>query len=158
MIVRPARPEDAEAAALVLRRSIAELCRADHQDDPETLRQWLGNKTPESVRAWIAAYGPRLVVAEAEGRILGIAGLQPSGRISVNYVSPDARFMGVSKGMMADLERQARGLGLTECTLESTRTALAFYRGIGYTEAGPPVPGFGVTQAHPMRKRLGDAA
>jgi GNAT superfamily N-acetyltransferase len=158
MIIRPARLEDAEAAALVLRRSIAELCRADHQDDPDTLRQWLGNKTPESVRAWIAAYGPRLVVAEADGRILGIAGVQPSGRISVNYVSPDARFMGVSKAMMADLERQARGLDLTECTLESTRTALAFYRGIGYTEAGPPVPGFGVTKGHPLRKRLADTA
>lgn len=158
MIVRPARPEDAEAAALVLRRSIVALCQADHQDDPETLAGWLANKTPETVRAWIAAYGNRLVVAEREGRILGIAGLQPSGRISVNYVSPDARFTGVSKAMMAELERQARDLGLAQCTLESTRTALAFYRGIGYTEAGPPVPGFGITQGQPMRKRLGGAA
>ena len=44
--VRAARLEDAEAAAHLLRRSIAELCQADHQDDPERLAGWLANKRP----------------------------------------------------------------------------------------------------------------
>jgi quinol monooxygenase YgiN len=39
--IRAARPEDAPAACDVLRRSITELCGADHHDDPEILRRWL---------------------------------------------------------------------------------------------------------------------
>jgi hypothetical protein len=33
MEIRPATPEDASAACLVMRRSIADLCVADHGDD-----------------------------------------------------------------------------------------------------------------------------
>ena len=95
MIVRAARPDDAEAAATVLRRSIVELCQADHRDDPDTLRRWLSNKTPEHVRAWIADPGNWLVVAEEEGRILGVAAMQTTGRVNLNYVLPEARFTAV---------------------------------------------------------------
>ncbi|HEU4379713.1 MAG TPA: GNAT family N-acetyltransferase [Hyphomicrobiaceae bacterium] len=155
MIVRAARPDDAQAAATVLRRSIAELCQADHQGDAETLRRWLANKTPEQVRIWLADPDRLLVVAEDDGRILGVAAVQTSGRISLNYVSPDGRFRGVSKALVRDLERQARALCLEACVLESTRTALAFYRRMGYTGAGDPQPRFGVVVGYPMRKSLG---
>ncbi len=140
---------------MVLRRSIAELCQADHQGDPETLRRWLANKTPEHVRAWIADPGNYLVVAVDEGGVLGVASMQATGRIGLNYVSPDARFRGVSTALVAALEKQARTLGLQCCALESTRTALAFYRAMGYTEDGDPQQGFGVTVGLPMRKTLG---
>lgn len=154
MIVRSARAEDAEAAATVLRRSIAELCQADHQGDAETLRRWLSNKTPEHVRAWMADPGNCVVVADENGQILGVAAMQVTGRISLNYVSPDARFRGVSKALLRQLEREARRLRLEACNLESTRTALAFYRGMGYTDVGDPVQGFGVSVCYLMRKRL----
>ena len=157
MIVRAARPDDAEAAATVLRRSIVELCQADHRDDPDTLRRWLSNKTPEHVRAWISDPGNWLVVAEEEGRILGVAAMQTTGHINLNYLLPEARFRGVSKALLTELESKARALCLEACTLESTRTALAFYRGMGYTEAGGPQQGFGVAVGFPMRKNLGTA-
>jgi hypothetical protein len=38
--------EDAPAACDVLRRSISELCVADHGNDPTILARWLSNKTP----------------------------------------------------------------------------------------------------------------
>ena len=44
--VRKAEPRDAEAAAVVLRRSITELCTLDHDGDADTLAKWLANKTP----------------------------------------------------------------------------------------------------------------
>jgi GNAT superfamily N-acetyltransferase len=157
-VVRAARPDDAEAAATVLRRSITELCQADHQGDAETLARWLSNKTPEQVRDWIADPDRVLVVAEHNGTILGVAAVQTSGRISLNYVSPDARFRGVSKALLTDLERQAKALCLDACVLESTRTALAFYRRMGYTEAGNPERSFGVVIGFPMRKSLGAGA
>ncbi|MCW6512435.1 hypothetical protein [Lichenifustis flavocetrariae] len=47
--VRQARSDDAEAAWAVLRRSILDLCQADHGHDAATLEHWLANKTPETV-------------------------------------------------------------------------------------------------------------
>jgi hypothetical protein len=44
--IRDATPADAEAACKVMRQSIAELCEADHHDDPNILAAWLANKQP----------------------------------------------------------------------------------------------------------------
>ena len=158
MHIRPARAEDAEAVTMVLRRSIIELCQADHRDDPATLERWLANKTPDNVRAWIGDTGNHFLVAEEDGCILGAAAIQTSGRISLNYVSPDARRRGVSTALMNGLEAHARALGHAACVLESTRTAIPFYRAMGYTEAGEPGPAFGTMLHFPMRKSLGPAS
>jgi GNAT superfamily N-acetyltransferase len=154
MRVRPAREGDAEAACSVLRRSITELCRDDHRGDAATLAAWLANKTPAHVRAWIGDPNNYLLIAEGDGVILGVAAMQNSGRISLNYVSPDARFRSVSKALVRALEDKARELGLPACSLESTETARRLYLSIGYSDAGPPTPGFGVSLCHPMVKTL----
>jgi hypothetical protein len=84
MQIRKARGEDAEAACLTIRRSIAELCRADHRDHAGTLASWLANKTPGNLRRWIGDPNAYLLVAEEDGSILGVAAMQGSGRISLN--------------------------------------------------------------------------
>lgn len=61
--VRDAVREDAPAACEVIRRSISELCEADHRNDPEILRRWLANKTPEIVASWIVQPGNSVLVA-----------------------------------------------------------------------------------------------
>ena len=38
--IRDATPQDAEAACDVLRRSISQLCAADHRNDPTILGRW----------------------------------------------------------------------------------------------------------------------
>ena len=141
--IREARVEDAAAACDVLRRSITELCAADHRGNPEWLAGWLANKTPENVATWISDPGNVVYVALDDGRIAGVAAMNKTGRISLNYVSPDARFRGVSKALLAALEAKAAALGLLQCTLESTKTALRFYRAAGYREqtaSGAPGP------------------
>ena len=70
--IRDACPEDAVAACEVMRRSIAELCAADHGDDPEILAQWLSNKTPENVRAWIARQDATMLVAVKSDAIVAV--------------------------------------------------------------------------------------
>lgn len=40
---------------MVIRRSVEELCQADHEGDPAILEHWLANKTPKQVRTWIEA-------------------------------------------------------------------------------------------------------
>ena len=42
MEIRDAMPDDAIAGCDVLKRSIAELCIADHKNDPAILARWLG--------------------------------------------------------------------------------------------------------------------
>ena len=54
MQIREASVEDAVEACQVVRRSIAELCHADHQDDPIVLKKWLNNNTSDNMRSWIA--------------------------------------------------------------------------------------------------------
>jgi predicted GNAT family acetyltransferase len=154
MHVRQAREEDAEAACVVVRRSITELCRTDHRGDDATLAAWLANKTPENVRKWIGDANNHVLVADEDGAILGVAAIQSSGRITLNYVSPNARFRGVSKALLRGLEAQAMELGVEACTLDSTSTARQFYLAIGYSEAGPAEAGFGVSLSYPMAKRL----
>jgi len=55
-----------------------------------------------------------------------------NGRILLNYVSPDTRFRGVSKALLAHMEEEARRRGLPQTRLESTMTARAFYVAAGY--------------------------
>ncbi len=132
--IRPARPDDAAAACGVLRSSIAELCAVDHGNDPKFLAAWLASKTAENVAAWIADPGNVFYVADDGGRIAGAAAMNKSELITLNYVSPDARFKGISKSLLAALERKAAAMGLTRCMLESTKTARHFYQMAGYRE------------------------
>jgi GNAT superfamily N-acetyltransferase len=154
MQIREACIEDAEQACHVVRRSITELCYADHRADAPTLTLWLANKTPDNMRRWIDQH-QALVAAEA-GAILGVGIIKSSGEIILNYVSPDARFRGISKALVARLEARARELGIKAVTLQSSATAIRFYLSAGYQSLGPPTPGFGMTFCHPMAKQLGD--
>jgi GNAT superfamily N-acetyltransferase len=156
--IREACAADAAAACAVLRRSIAELCAADHNNDPAFLHGWLANKTPDNVAAWISDPGNVVYVAVDGEAIAGVASMSKDGRISLNYVSPDARFKGVSKALLAALERKAAELGLTHCRLESTKTARRFYEAAGYREQDGPAGACGANAAascRPMVKNLG---
>jgi GNAT superfamily N-acetyltransferase len=154
MEVRDAVPEDAAAACLVMRRSIAELCTADHRNDPVVLQRWLGNKTPEIFKSWIRPDNTLLVAVEHD-KILAVGCVTAAGEITLNYVSPDARFRGVSTALLLALEFRTIAWGQRRCTLHSTETARRFYLARGYREDGPADGKFGTTSGYPMSKRLG---
>src|SRR5580704_17458920 len=103
MKIPDAIPEDALAACQVMRRSIAELCAADHKGDPAILQRWLSNKTPEIFKSWIRPDNSLLVAVEDDG-ILAVGAVTDAGEITLNYVSPDARFRGVSGALLDALE------------------------------------------------------
>jgi hypothetical protein len=77
-----------------------------------------------------------------------------SGEITLNYVSPDARFCGVSDALLGVLEARAIERGNKLCTLKSTETARRFYLERSYSEEGPADGKFGTTSGYPMSKRL----
>jgi GNAT superfamily N-acetyltransferase len=154
MRVRDAVPEDAVAACQVMRRSIAELCVADHRNDPGVLERWLSNKTQEIFRSWIRS-GNSLLVAVDDDRILAVGSVTDAGEITLNYVLPDARFRGVSSALLGALEWRAIERGNARCTLRSTETARRFYLERGYSEDGPADDKFGAASGYLMSKRIG---
>ena len=132
MILRDALPSDAEIGAGVLRRSIRDLCVADHRDDEASLKAWLANKTPETFAVWAQTPGLSLLVAELDRNIVGVGLVSDSGEILLLYVSPEARFRGVSKALLRALEERVIARGATSTFLESTETALRFYLAADY--------------------------
>ncbi len=157
-MIRPARPRDAARAALVLRASIRDLCRADHHDDPEALANWLANKTPEAVAALIADPGGRVMVAE-DGEVVAVGAMEwaghapDEGKITLLYVDPGARGQGWSSALLAAMETELAAMGRINGLLTATATAADFYRRRGWRDDGPPRAGRWIV-GQPMTKTL----
>lgn len=117
------------------------------------MAEWLLNKTPDIVASWIGLADFSMLVAVEYGTILAVGGITKAGHIALNYVSPDARFRGVSRVFLAALEARAIERGNMRCTLKSTETALRFYLANGYVIDGAPDHKYG-TGGYPMSKLL----
>ena len=154
MLIRQAHIADAASACEAMRRSIAELCGADHHDDPAILQRWLANKTPQHWAEWLAYEPNTVLVAVDNETVLAVGVVRNDGEITCNYVSPEARFRGVSKAMLARLEAIAQEFGNDSCNLISTETARRFYISCGYAEVGVLEGKFGTTGSYPMLKRF----
>lgn len=154
MEIRDATIEDAEVACEVTRRSITDLSVADHKNNATVLALWLSNKTRDNFAAWIAHQGNSVLVAVEQGIIVGVGAPSDVGEITLNYVSPDARFRGVSRALLAALENRAMQQGNSRCKLTSTETAHRFYRDSGYIDDGSSASKFSAL-GHPMSKLLG---
>lgn len=154
MEIRDAVAGDAEEACTVLRRSIVGLCGADHGSDPVILARWLANKTPENVATWIARPDASLLVVVEDGAIAAVGMVTDAEEITLNYVSPEARYRGVSRALLLALEARAAERGALECRLESTETAHRFYCANGYVEVGAPTGKFGMPSGYRMAKTL----
>ncbi|MDK3019190.1 GNAT family N-acetyltransferase [Pseudodonghicola flavimaris] len=150
--IRPARPEDAAVAARILTTSITELCRADHQNDPAAVANWIANKTPDTLAAWIAGGGIR--IAEADGTPAAVGALDPAaGTITLNYVDPAYRRRGLSAALLAAMETELAAAGIATARLTSTATARDFYLHHGWRSAGPGRTGRWIL-GYPLEKRL----
>jgi GNAT superfamily N-acetyltransferase len=151
--IRPATALDAVQICDVVRASITQLCFADHKGDPDIIAQWLANKTPENVSRWLANAQNINLIARADGEVLAAGCVTVSGEVILNYVSPDARFQGVSRAILAELEGYASRHGNMRCRLDSTTTAHRFYEDRGYRDSGASTFKFGLT-TYPMIKSL----
>ena len=154
MLIRAATAKDAAEICTVLRRSITELCAADHQNDPQISSQWLANKTEDNLRTWIAREGQIYCVAEIDGRIAGVAAVSATDGVLLNYVSPDYQHRGVSKALMAVSEGWLKQQGQVVSRLTSTATAKQFYEKLGYLPEGDAKTGRSGIPSFPMSKAL----
>ena len=152
---RAAESGDAEAAVTVLRRSIVELCVADHRNDSATLDKWLENKTVEHFRAWLANERNACVVTESGTTLNGVGMVGRNGEILLCYVLPEAKGRGYGNAILTALEEQAAAWGLQKLRLASTTLARPFYEKHGYVYAGDHrACGIGVASCYPYEKTL----
>jgi GNAT superfamily N-acetyltransferase len=154
--VRQARPADAEVTCLVVRESIQQCCVEDHENDPARVSAWLRNKTPQNFVAWTERDDLYCVVAESEAGVVGFSMASIQGELLLCYVAPAALYQRVGKAVLQEIERWAGAARLTELRLESTKTALPFYKRNGYVACAPAVI-FGGMASQPMRKPLPNA-
>jgi N-acetylglutamate synthase-like GNAT family acetyltransferase len=152
--IREASSEDAVAACEVLRRSIVELCSADHRNDATVITEWLENKTPENVRRWLDSPLTYGVVAERNGSVCGFAMVGMNGTISLCHVLPEVQHRGAGKRMLAALEAQAARWNLESLRVESTLTAGEFYERNGYSSVGESIPAPAPNGGYLLRKLL----
>jgi GNAT superfamily N-acetyltransferase len=79
------------------------------------------------------------LVAALDGEAVGCGALRrlddATGELKRMYVAPAARRLGVGRGLLDELERRARGLGLRRLVLETglrQHEAMAMYERAGY--------------------------
>jgi N-acetylglutamate synthase-like GNAT family acetyltransferase len=131
--IRDARPEDAEALAALVGQ--------------------LGYPTtaPAVVRRLArmeASEADRLVVAEADGEVVGLASLheslsveydEPAAKLSAIVVDERHRRCGIGEALVAEMEAEARRRGcclIFLTTAERRSDAHAFYQRLGFEETG----------------------
>ncbi|WP_084728833.1 GNAT family N-acetyltransferase [Streptacidiphilus neutrinimicus] len=81
----------------------------------------------------------RAVVAEEDGRLLGLATLEgepPVGELGMLFVAPEAIGHGVGGALYRHVASTARGLGCTRLELDADPNAEAFYRAMGAEVVG----------------------
>ena len=100
MQIREAVAGDSEQACNVMRRSITELCAADHGNDFAILARWLANKTPENVAVWIARPDSSLLLAVEGGAIVAVGMVTDAGEICSTTSRP-------TRGFAASAERSS---------------------------------------------------
>lgn len=153
--IREATVNDAARASKVLCASITDLCAPDHRRDANVIERWTRNKTPAAFRARITTSSDALYVAEVNGVIVAIGGVDENSSITLNYVVPDHRLQGISKAMLHHLEQTLYRKGVRRACLTSTLTARDFYSAAGWTETGETESFIG-TRAFTFEKILDD--
>ncbi|EPX85171.1 GNAT family N-acetyltransferase [Salipiger mucosus] len=135
MILRPAREADAEAIAAIWNPLI----------EGTAVTFTTAPKTPEGLRADIAARGAAFQVAEEGGALLGFAtyfqfrggpGYARTMEHSVQ-LAPEARGRGIGRALMAALEAEARAQGVHSMfagVSGENPAGRAFHAALGYRE------------------------
>ena len=160
-IIRRAKPGDARSLHEAHMRSIKELCRGDYT--AAQIEAWGGRKFDEAERLRTFASDYVWVIDDG-GAVSGFGHFFPTERegdkfgwIVALYLTPEVVGLGMGKRMLALIEAEARRLGLKRIELESTRTALGFYKLMGFKETGPQrqpvINGIGI-HCFPMSKDL----
>ncbi|HYG67717.1 MAG TPA: GNAT family N-acetyltransferase [Anaeromyxobacteraceae bacterium] len=151
--IRIGRPDDAPAAAAVMRASIRSLARGCYP--PSRLAAWAS--LPPLYHRWaMTAGGERYLVATRGDRVVGYAAVH-GAELTALFVRPGEARRGTGSALLARAERLS---GARVLTVKSARSGVDFYRARGFVEKGPalvPLPGGGALEAILLEKRVSRA-
>lgn len=138
-VIPPSSKHSKELCDLLI-ESITINCTADYKNDPQIMKEWLANKTPENISQWInSTSNISLVALDAfEGRIAGFVLMNKEGEILLNYVLPSHIYKGVGKVLLKEMEHIAKSSGIKALSVISTITAKNFYERNGFIKSGEP--------------------
>ena len=148
-----ATPADAGIISRIIERSIRIGCARDHRNHPQTVANWIHNKTIEHVRPWLTDQRLYLNIALLQDKPVGVAMASIGGKVAFCYVQPEWFRRGAGQALVQDLEDWLIVQGLDQARLNSTRTSEAFYRYLGYRPCAKTFTVAGL-QAIPMHKGL----
>jgi len=155
--IRPAILADTGIINRIVERSIRIGCALDHRNHPLLVSDWLNRSSADFISSRLADPHVYLCIASFEDKPVGVGMAQVSGEILLCYVQPESFRRGVGRALMQTLEGWLRIRGVQHVHLNSTRTAEAFYRHLGYQQAALPGLCNGL-QSVPLRKPLSSPA
>ncbi len=129
IVIRHAKPEEAEAIWGVRTRAIQESCRSHYSR--KDLDAWVSAPMPDDYTETIESTD--FFVAESDGGIVAFGFLDPAeSKVEAVFVSPDYGRRGIGRRLLIALENAAMDRGLTCLRLASSLNAVSFYRSAGY--------------------------
>ena len=136
--IRPATPADTSAVDQLLGRSYPKLLRPDYP--PSTLVLALPGMT--KARPSLLASGTYYVAEGQNGQLLGAGGWTRNarrGRGDIRHVVTDPRALrqGIGRALMQHSFAVAKASGVFELECWATRTAVPFYKAVGFEVLGP---------------------
>jgi dipeptidase E len=142
-VIRAATSLDAAAARRAHHASILHFAPAHYA--PDQVTAWAGPIEEEAALERFRAMttNDKFWVLEIDGTVEGFAclrfpeELKPSAYLHAVYLTPKAAGNGLAKRLMAIAEDEAKARGYTGMKLHASRTAMGFYKKLGYTQAGP---------------------
>ena len=147
-MIRPIEEHDIPRVSALIQNTLLVSNLVDY--DLEIIGNLLDAFSPEELRA--LAKKRKIYIYEVDGVLLGTIGLE-GDRIYNFFVSPDRQGSGVGGELLDFVENRARAEGQQKLVVSSSLTAVAFYRGKGYSKTGEQVnESYGRTVT--MKKKL----
>lgn len=148
-LVRPARPEDAEALHAVHTAAVSAVSTQVYA--PEILHAWRNSISSLRMRSYLADPGMLFLVARHGGVSVGFGCLE--GRhIRAVYVHPHHGRRGFGQALLQALEDAASRSGFNCVFLQASLNAAPFYLRNGYNDLGPETFGLCAGLSMPCRK------
>lgn len=141
MRIRPFKPSDARRISYLIRKTLRESNSRDYS--PATIDFLVRRYSPANLLRMSTTR--RIFVVELGSRLVATGSLDGSEILSF-FVNPRYHRRGIGRRLLAHLEALATRAGHDQVFLNSSITALPFYRALGYRKARrqPPDSDHGV--------------
>ncbi|WP_180007547.1 MULTISPECIES: GNAT family N-acetyltransferase [unclassified Acinetobacter] len=128
-MIREAQIQDIPEIIHVIHNSIRS-CIQDHQRNESVIQTWLEEANQSNILMWMLYNDSWVYVSD--NRVVGFILVSDQGQILLNYICPERQYQGIGKALLLNMIHCVRKKNITEISLESTHTALAFYQKYGF--------------------------